>query len=573
MDLTDEQKAICDNNSARVQINAFAGTGKTTTLLHYAKKNSHKSMLYLCYNKNIEVEAKRIFPSNVTVRTTHSLGYGAIGYKYKAKFTPSINAKSILSLCNLKTNMPGYEMAKIILGTLKNFLSSADTIIKPKHAPYDDIHFAAHAFKKNNNIDSFIEEVSEKASFMASKVWHKMCDKNCLDIGMTHDGYLKLFQLSNPVIRYNVLLLDEAQDATPSTLAAVMGAQVPQLIMVGDTHQAIYGFRGSVDAMRHRDDFEQFSLTSSFRFGKTIADAANMVLALKGETRRIKGEGGADALTNLQQNMPGTKAIIFRHNISFWREALGCGADYGAGVGSGVGSMGKNKIFIEGGILNYNYAKLMDIYRLYRKEKPIDPLIARYDDYSDFKKTTENMQDTTLFGLCCLIEDTCKKSISGLGLKMNVLEKSIVTEVCDANLILTNTHKAKGKEYAKVVIFEDFTNSPFNSKMKGDINIYGHPESYEGLLDSVSPKMEEEASILYVAITRARQMLSLPKNYIKNLNIAQNIAFGSDDENFYLKLEQNKHVVSNTARAYLQEYRLKSILIDNKLPVVRRSRV
>lgn len=550
MELTDEQEAICKNDAVRLQVNAFAGTGKTTTLIHYAKHHPTKNMLYLCYNKIIQAEAQRIFPGNVIARTTHSLGYAAIGAQYKEKLIPSLPTKSIMGLCKLKPGPGGYEMARIVLGTLQKFLSSSDATIHAKHAPYDNIRLAAIAFKKTQNIDTFIEEVSDKAAKLATLVWSKMCDKNCSDIGMPHDGYLKLFQLSSPRIPCDVLLFDEAQDATPATLAAITGARVPQLVMVGDTHQAIYGFRGSIDAMRHRDDYEQLSLTTSFRFGQAVADAANMVLALKGERRRIKGVGEG-ALTNLQQNMPGTKATIFRHNMNFWKEALA------------YGSTGKSRIFVEGGMANYNQAKLMDVYRLYRKETPKDPVLARYADYADLRKAAENMIDTSLNGLCVVIEDVCKKNSAALETKMNLLENSIVTNEKDANLILTNAHKSKGKEYPRVVVFEDFTHSPLNSKRKGDPKVYGQPESYQGLLEDVSSKLEEEANVLYVAMTRARQMLSLPPNYMKNLKIAQTIAFGSDDDKFYAKLHQEGHIVADKARSHLREYRLKDVVAQS----------
>ena len=546
MELTDEEEAICQNNAARLQVNAFAGTGKTTTLIHYAKRNPNKKMLYLCYNKNIQAEAQLVFPDNVVARTTHSLAYGAAGYRYKDRLISAITSKSILGLCQFKSGPGGYEMARIVSDTLKQFLSSSDSSIQAKHAPKDNIRLAAIAFKKTDQIETLIEEVSHKAAKLATLVWTRMCDKSNSDIGMTHDGYLKLFQLSCPKLSYDVLLFDEYQDATPATMATVMGAQVPQLVMVGDTHQAIYGFRGSVDAMRTRDDYEQLSLTTSFRFGQTVADAANMVLALKGERRRIKGFGDG-VLANSQQNMPGTKAIIFRHNMNFWREALS------------YGSTSQYKIYIEGDMVNYNHEKLMDVYRLYRKEVPKDPLLARYANYDELRKAAENMMDTSLNGLCMVVEDICKRNPHALETKMNLLKSSLVSSVKDATLVLTNAHKSKGKQYPRVVVFEDFTHSPLNSLKKGDHNIYGYPETYSGLLEEVSPKQEEEANVLYVAMTRAQQILSLPPAYLKNLHVAQTIAFGSDDDNFYAKLKKENHIVSEQARSHLIEYRLKSV--------------
>jgi hypothetical protein len=56
---------------------AFAGTGKTTTLVQYADRRQHgyqrRRFLYLCYNRSVRAEAERRFTSNVDCRTTHSL--------------------------------------------------------------------------------------------------------------------------------------------------------------------------------------------------------------------------------------------------------------------------------------------------------------------------------------------------------------------------------------------------------------------------------------------------------------------------------------------------------------------
>lgn len=52
--LTSEQEAVvCHNleNRETMKINAYAGTGKTTTLIAYAAKRMDESFLYIAYNK------------------------------------------------------------------------------------------------------------------------------------------------------------------------------------------------------------------------------------------------------------------------------------------------------------------------------------------------------------------------------------------------------------------------------------------------------------------------------------------------------------------------------------------
>lgn len=56
-----------------------AGTGKTTTLVNYAKRRPHLRFLYVAFNKSVADEAQRRFPGNVTSKTVHSLAFADIG--------------------------------------------------------------------------------------------------------------------------------------------------------------------------------------------------------------------------------------------------------------------------------------------------------------------------------------------------------------------------------------------------------------------------------------------------------------------------------------------------------------
>src|SRR5579875_3673941 len=90
-ELSDEQIAICKSNANEIKVNAFAGTGKTTTLLHYALAHPKQKFLYICYNKSIQLEAQSKFPSNVLTQTSHAIAYKKEGFKYKEKLVPFLN--------------------------------------------------------------------------------------------------------------------------------------------------------------------------------------------------------------------------------------------------------------------------------------------------------------------------------------------------------------------------------------------------------------------------------------------------------------------------------------------------
>ena len=56
----------------------YIGTGKTTTLLELCKKNPGINFLLVVYDKSVQEQAQKVFPSNVELRTAHSLSYSYI---------------------------------------------------------------------------------------------------------------------------------------------------------------------------------------------------------------------------------------------------------------------------------------------------------------------------------------------------------------------------------------------------------------------------------------------------------------------------------------------------------------
>ena len=90
-----------------------------------------------------------------------------------------------------------------------------------------------------------------------------------------HDHYLKLWQLTRPRIGADYLMFDEAQDANPVIVAVVQDQSVLQKVAVGDSCQAIYGWRGAVDALATWPASTRLQLSCSFRFGSAVAHEAN----------------------------------------------------------------------------------------------------------------------------------------------------------------------------------------------------------------------------------------------------------------------------------------------------------
>lgn len=85
MELTPEQYDII-NSTGSINKNAVAGSGKTTTLIEYAKaRPKDKKILYLAFTKSANLEAVKKFAEKglkkVKVETAHSLAYKHIVFQ------------------------------------------------------------------------------------------------------------------------------------------------------------------------------------------------------------------------------------------------------------------------------------------------------------------------------------------------------------------------------------------------------------------------------------------------------------------------------------------------------------
>ncbi|MBA3012908.1 MAG: AAA family ATPase [Proteobacteria bacterium] len=459
--ITQEQKKIVGHDllpGEILKIMAFAGTGKTTTLVEYTKKRPHLRFLYIAFNKSVQVEAAQKFPGNVTARTTHSLAFQAKGFKYRDRLVKGFRASQVLAALKLDK----YEDAKYTMDTLHNYLASADPKISSAHIPA----MARGFYKKNKRS---MPALVDHANYLG----RKMCDGSCDGIGMIHDGYLKLYQLSNPRLPYDCILLDEAQDITPVTASLVfaqarpLGTRNPAaIILVGDGHQQIYGFRGAKDTLKSFSAARTLHLTQSFRFDNNVARVANMVLeTFKQESRRIRG---TPVLVKPPWD-PEHHTIIARTNATLFDRAVRLYKGHRIGFVGGAGS--------------YRLDILKDVYSLYKEDHAgiRDPYIKSFAGFGSLKSYARTVEDFELSSVCKMVEKYTGSIPTHVD---NIMARA--EEQDTAGILLTTAHKSKGLEWANVLLMADF-----HPLMKE-----GKPMDPEG----VDP---DEFNLIYVAMTRA----------------------------------------------------------------------
>jgi hypothetical protein len=288
--LTGQQEAIVDavrSGTPRVVVEALAGTGKTSTLEALATVQTRRPGVYLAFNKSVQLEAEGRFPEWITPTTAHGYAYQAVGKRYGHRL-PGNPAASRLGASQMAKAMK-VQPALLDTGTInpvhvvRMAQATVNAYLKSADAGIQGIHIPPRCFADHNPRDLMAAVLP-----IAHRIWDDMQSTNG-KFRFTHDAYLKMWQLTNPHLPFDYIMFDEAQDADP-VISAVVNAQTnTQRIWVGDENQAIYGWRGAVNAMSKVQDATRLALTQSWRFGEAIADEANRWLDMLGSKHRVQG--------------------------------------------------------------------------------------------------------------------------------------------------------------------------------------------------------------------------------------------------------------------------------------------
>lgn len=461
---TSEQQAalVAFATGEDMVIEAGAGTGKTSTLRLLSESTDRKG-LFIAFNKSVQLDAEKSFPANVECRTGHSLAYKGM-YKLGKKAllnrlrtssrVPSRKSIEILGIppryeISDEVELRDFEINSYTLATVKRFCYSADEEINEHHVP---------RVKGREDIHSTIVGIVLP---FARKAWEDINDFKG-QLKFTHDHYLKIWALSDPVLEQEFLMLDEAQDTNP-VLAKVFNSQEhAQKIVVGDRCQAIYEWRGARDALSVFPCQHRLLLSQSFRFGQAVAEWANKFLAKLESPLVLKG---FDKIQSKVENglMSDPTAIICRTNATVIEYAMEH-QESGKRVAIAGGTK-EIQDFVEAAqaLVNGERGKWHADLAAFGSWGQV-VAYSKTDEGSDLRMEVKLIEK---YG-CDAILRVCKNS----------------TDEENADIIVTTAHKAKGREWERVLIAGDFK----------------APE--EGVLPSSS-----ELKLMYVAITRARKAL------------------------------------------------------------------
>lgn len=463
---TDEQSVIWEalrESENHLMVYAKAGTGKTFTIVEGSKQVSGQKA-FLAFNKDIVKDLKKKLPSDVTVKTFHSFGLGAI--RSHLGESPRIDFGKTRSIIEglLGPDYYSYPLVNLV-SRVKG------TMIDPTDKK-----------KVNGLIGRYqIDFKTVKDQLTAIEILPKVLEKCLEDISrVDYDDMIWIPVKANlPVQTFDVLFVDEAQDfdyGQRMLLKKIVGNG--RAVVVGDPRQAIYGFRGATSNsmdLFHRDlettnrQISKFPLTICWRCPTSVIREANRYV--QNFHARPDAERGT-VYTDVTFAPKPNDMVLCRYNaplvnafymlVSKGKKANILGRDMSSGLRNYV-----YKISRKHTMSALDFAELLDTHFEVHHEK-----LLKEGKLSQANALQDKYECLSIF--------VCKSNT--VGEILNEIKK--VFETSDGGVTLSTVHKAKGLENDNVFILA-------TDRMP-------HPNASD---------IEEERNICYVAITRAKKNL------------------------------------------------------------------
>ncbi|MDQ0935169.1 superfamily I DNA/RNA helicase [Streptomyces turgidiscabies] len=469
---TDEQQAAADAFHAgeHLALQAGAGTGKTTTLAQLAHATQRRGR-YLAYNRAIAQDAAARFPPTVTCKTAHALAYAAVGHHYTRRLgaprRPAWQTGQALGITKAirigERDLSQRTLSNAALRTVARFCHTADPAITRHHVPHlrglDDPDLHA--------------QLADHIVPFARKAWADLQHPDDGAVRFDHDHYLKIWALTSPKIDTDFLLLDEAQDTNPVVEQIFLAQRGhTQLVMVGDSAQAIYDWRGAKDVMTGFDG-TQLALSQSFRFGPRLADEANRWLAIADAPLRLTG---TETVPTELGPLTRPDAVLCRTNVGAIAQVMN------------LLTTGYRVALVGGGdslrALALAAHDLKDGRRTTHPELVLFPSWGDLQDYAAHDPAGRDLQP-----LVDLVDTHGTDAI------LSAVDQLVPEQ--QAEVTVSTAHRAKGREWPRVRIADDFT-PPKDSDQLDDTG-----RAVPGPID------DGEARLAYVAVTRTRHHLDI----------------------------------------------------------------
>ena len=514
---TDILAAILDPSLTNIKIRAFAGTGKTSTLVWIASQLAEQRPdwrgLYLAFNKGVATEAKNKFGNNVSCLTNNGLAYRF--FNHNSNFQLDLgNANRNFRPATFDEDFPSIRLnnwakSDLVLRLLEEFCNTdyleidTDFLNTTFHKKLD--LRAKYGVLRSQGLDYGRIIATLKGIF--GLVFSGQ-------VPATHNIYFKLYQglLSKKSItpsQFDFIFLDEAQDTNPATQSIFQSLSSPKKIIVGDIHQKIYGFRGTTNFVESWISDAELSLSTTFRTPDYVGNYANRILKnFKGEkldfrtfhklttsdhkTTTLISRSNAKIIWKIKEfldkkNSLDTKdgAVLDLNFDPFNptihpRPVLATSNPKNLTTNSDeTKKVSTTKFLIYNNEIDYVFQGVENIY--YLQKSYLEPTKKAHwqnkiKGETSYIKRFGNLEELTEYGKVDYEIMRCLKLIEKLGDQIFECKKLATDqELSDGDqpdFILITAHKSKGLEWEKVEIQDDFGAWSWDENERGLCNIF-----------------------------------------------------------------------------------------------------
>lgn len=462
------------NGQGNLVVEAYAGTGKTTTIVEGLKGTSPRSRpLAIAFNRSIAAELKNRVPQHVNVKTVSGAGKWAL-HRAFGEFpvvenrTDTFAREAVSARGWFTTDKDGKRRPRYV-GSIVKLVSAAKS---EGLGPEDIREVRALAIEKE--MDNLTVTVDELTGAVCQVL--EDCETFGGEIDFDDMAWLpyrlKLTPRSNGIV-----VVDEAQDLNEPQLylAKAMARQGGRVVVVGDRHQAIYQFRGAGKGMFARliEELggELLKLPVTYRCSRAVVELARQqVPDFQAAPGAPDGSVTRLPIAKLLKTARPGDFIISRSNaplVSLMKDAI--------------------RARIPAIIAGRDFGRTLEVFLDQLDAPDMKTLVRRIEEYRDREtRKAAELERPSLGERAVDKAEALLAFAEGVGSVAELrsqIGQYFTDEDARDRVVLTTTHKAKGLERDNVYVLE---------------GTFGRGMAYE-----------EGRNLWYVAITRARHNLIL----------------------------------------------------------------
>ena len=492
-------------------VQAVAGSGKTTTIVAAANLiPAGVKACFLAFNKPVAVEIDKKLPPHIPGKTLNSLGFGMTirfvesllgegGYNHDQYKTGTLmrkmysrfelgrygdDVKFLVGMCKSLGIVPtGYPEVEGANG----LDDSDDTLgwLLDNYNRWTNWEDRPTVFRMTRQVlVASLDAVFEKG----------LCDfddQKYLPVVLRPGGR----RLKGP--KFQVIMIDEVQDVNAVDIALIQMCSYPNTLVigVGDTNQAIYGFRGAdtqaVSKFIKAFDAIELPLSITYRCARSIVRvAASIFPGIQAAPNAPEGEVVVHNEYKVDLFSPGDDMIVCRNNAPIVGMAYKliankipvfvAGRDIGRGLISLINKLGAEDVLDLTEKLNkWEEQQIAVIDR----DRPDDEAAREriYDKADTIREFVRMNTDNSVESLIEDIEDLFKTAGKGNDDEHN-------DRYAAGKVVLSTVHKAKGLEANRVFLLDAHLFMPK----------YVKPGTWQEI---------QEKNLMYVAVTRPKLYL------------------------------------------------------------------